>query len=273
MKHLSILLVLPLFLFAFTQDMAQYRKIKNDAFQKGEHIEYHVHYGLITIGEAEIDVSKKNYLVNDRICYKIDVVGRTTNLVGMVSKVEDVWRSYLDTAALMPHRFYRNIKEGNYRRKELTSFDQIQKKAVLKFEEFSATEADKKKTGTKNFDVPQYVQDMVSGYYYLRTLDFDNMKPNQRVNIPGVLEDQLYNMDIIYIGKETIKTKFGSMVAHKMQPIMPKTDLFRGENPISFWVSDDLNRVPVLVEAEMFLGKIAIELKAHKNLKHKLKVK
>lgn len=249
MKKLLIPFTVFLFLSAFAQTDS-YRTIKNESFKKGEHIEYLVHYGLINAGTATVDVDEKFYLLNNRYCYKIDVVGKTSGAAGILAKVNDNWRTYLDTTSFIPHRSFRNIEEGVYRRQELTDFNPLTNTATMKFEEGDPKDANRKK-GKKTFQVPQYVQDIVSGYYFLRTIDFDKLKENEIISVPGMLEDQLYNLNIRYKGKETIRTKFGKMNVHKLIPIMPENQMFSGESSIRFWVSDDKNRIPIKIEADM----------------------
>ncbi|TAE65899.1 MAG: DUF3108 domain-containing protein [Bacteroidetes bacterium] len=270
----SLFFVFICLFFASFSGENNYRYIKNDIFGKNEHIEYVVSFGFLNAGVASVDVSNKHFLLNNRICYKIDVVGRTTGIGGGIVRVEDTWRSYLDTAAFVSHRSFRHIEEGSYRREELTDFDPVTKKGVMKYEEYGEKDpVNKRKKNKKSFTIPDNVQDMVSGYYYLRTLNFDKMKLDEVVTVSGMLEDKSYDLKIKYKGKDVIKTKFGKINAHKIVPIMPENQMFSGENSVRFWVSDDKNRVPVRVEADMFIGKIVVELKNYANLKHKFNFK
>ena len=255
--------------FGFRNEQ-KYRKLKNESFKKGEHIEYLVHYGPINAGSATIDVSPKVYLLNNRVCYRVEVVGKTIGAAGVVTRVNDLWRTYIDTTAFVTHRFYRKIEEGPFRRKEKTDFKPLTNSAVMNFVEYREKDApEKRKKGQKVFNIPDYAQDMISGYYYLRTIDFNKLKKGEIITVPGILEDEQYDLKIRYLGKETTKSKFGKINAHRLVPIMPENGLFSGESSIRFWVSDDLNRVPVRVEADMFIGKIVIEMKNYKNLRHK----
>lgn len=271
MKKLFITMAITAILFGFVSrdQKDKYRKIKNDCFKKGEHIEYLVHYGPINAGVAEVDVDPKHYLLNDRICYRVDVSGKTVGAAGVITKVNDVWRTYIDTSAFVPHRFYRDIEEGNYRRKEITDFNPLNNTALMKYVQYNVKSADKKKKGEKKVsNIPDYVQDMVSGYYYLRTINFDELKEDEVIVLKGILEDELYDFKIRYKGREETKTKFGKINAHRLVPIMPKNGLFSGESSIRFWVSDDRNRIPVRIEADLFIGKVVIEVKDYRNLRH-----
>ncbi len=271
-KNLSIFSLVVLLLSFTPTNPQKYRLIKNDFFKRGEHIEYLVHYGPLVAGTAVVDVHPKHYLLNNRYCYRVDIKGKTSGVGGALVTVNDEWRSYIDTASFFPHRFYRNIEEGDFRRKELTDFNPVSNTALMKFEQFSAKEKDasKKKKNTVKVNVPDYVQDIVSGYYYLRTIDFNTLSAGEIVTVPGILEDKLYNLKVRFLGKDIIRTKFGKINAFKLVPIMPENGLFSGESSVRFWVSDDKNRVPVRIEADMFIGKVVIEITNHRNLKHPL---
>lgn len=274
MRKLRQLFILGLVAFTFFNFTAskKYRFIKNTAFKTGEHIEYLVHYGPFNAGTAEIDLNKKVYLVNNRVCYRVDVKGTTMGMAGALVEVNDTWRTYIDTSAFISHRFYRNIEEGTYRRKELTNMNPLNQTAVMKYEQYS-TKDNNKKRETKTFKIPQFSQDMISGYYYIRTMDFSKMKAGDVITVPGLLEDYIYNLKIRYQGLTTIKTKYGKMKVHKLAPIMPENSLFKGEDSIRFFVTDDKNKVPVRVEADMFIGKVVCEIKNYRGLKHKLGAK
>lgn len=253
-----------------------YRTIKNNVFNPGEHIEYIAHYGPINAGSASVDVSKKLYYLNGRLCYRVDILGKSVGAFDAITRIRDTWRSYIDTSAFMSHRFYRHIEETDYRRDELTHIEPAKNRATMRYEQWKQKRngnKEKLEKGNKVVVVPRNAQDMISGYYYLRMLDFDAMKPDQIITIPGFLEDKTYNLQIRYKGKGVVKTKFGKIYAHKLVPIMPKNGLFSGEKSIRFWVSDDGNRVPVRIEADLFIGKVVVEIKNFSRLRHKFNFK
>lgn len=253
-----------------------YRIIKNDVFSPGEHIEYIAHYGPINAGSAAVDVSKKLYYLNGRLCYRVDIFGKSVGAFDAITRIRDTWRSYIDTSAFMSHRFYRHIEETDYRRDELTHIEPTKNRATMRYEQWKEKRnGDKSKLekGNKVVVMPRNAQDMISGYYYLRMLDFDSMKPDEVITIPGFLEDKVYNLQIRYKGRDVVKTKFGKIHAHKLVPIMPKNGLFSGEKSIRFWVSDDGNKIPVRIEADMFIGKVVVEVKSFSRLRHKFNFK
>jgi len=243
-----------------------YTSVDYNSFTRGEKLDYKLSFGIFTIGRGEVIISDKNYRVNKRDCYKIDVYGRTSGMVDWVARVDDHWGAYVDSAALVPHIAYRNIKEGGYRKNEIVRFDHVND--VLE------TKTINKKTGEWKepiiYGAPNDVREMLSGFLYLRTMDFSNMKKGDIFTVSGFFEDMFYDLDVKYRGKEKLKTKAGKFRAIKLEPIMPKNDLFDGEDSILAWISDDENKVPLKIEAKMFIGHAGVELTGYENLKNKI---
>ena len=75
----------------------------------------------------------------------------------------------------------------------------------------------------------------------------------------------MYDFKVVYKGKETVKTKLGKFSAFKMTPMMPENKIFSGKNAITFWMSNDSNRVPLKIRAKMFVGAIEVEITEYKN--------
>ena len=41
---------------------------------------------------------------------------------------------------------------------------------------------------------------------------------------------------------------------------MPENKLFDGENSIKVWLSDDINKVPLKIRANMFVGAVEVDI-------------
>jgi len=256
MRTLTYLACLLLLLSFDSPPRHQFRHIKNTSFKSGEYIKYKAHYGFINAAEGEMLIDDEVHQINGRPSYKIDVYGRSIGMFDLFLRIRDNWGTYLDTSAIFSNRFYRKIEEGKYRKHEIVDFDQYKNKA-------SVVTYDKHKKAWKPaeyFDVPNNVQDMVSGYYYLRTVNFDTLKPGDIINVKAFFDDENYDFKIRYVRKESIKTKLGEIRSIMLSPIMPENSLFDGENSIKVWISNDRNKVPLKIKAEMFVGAVEIEI-------------
>jgi hypothetical protein len=110
----------------------------------------------------------------------------------------------------------------------------------------------------------------VSGFYYLRTLHFDRMKVGEVIKMPAFLDGENFMLDVIFKGRETVETKAGTVRTFKLVPRMPNNKMFRGENSISVYFSDDRNKIPVLFQAEMFVGTVKVDMVKYQGLKSRL---
>jgi len=269
MKRLVPGIVLIIVLSAFVSDRNDiYKQVRNDSFTRGEVLEFKMTYGIFTVGKGSASIHPNYFKLNNRDCFKVDVHGRTVGLVDWVADVNDHWGAYIDTVALVPHQFYRRIREGKYKKDEWTNFDHANQKIEVKTLD--------NKTGKLKepvyYDAPAQVRDMIGGFLYLRTLDLSRTQKGDTIEIKGFFEDTFYSLKVLYYGKETIKTKAGKFRAIKLVPVMPKNSVFDGENSITAWFSDDKNRIPIKINAEMFIGSAGVELTGYKGLRNPVNI-
>ncbi|MVN76751.1 DUF3108 domain-containing protein [Hymenobacter sp. HMF4947] len=266
---LRLRLLLPLLFFfctASTQSLGVAEPVRlwaNPSFKAGETIRYKVHYGVINAAEAVVETSGSLERVADRPCYKATVSGHTTGSFDFFLHVRDQWRAYIDTASILPLRSTRDIEEGSYRKKEVVEFDQAH-------DIVNVLQTQHKEPIHYTFKVPNNVQELVSGFYYLRTLNYEHMKPGDIIRVGGFFDESSFNMDVIFKGREVVQTKAGVIHVLKLVPKMPTNKIFRGEESIKVYLSDDRNKIPVLFQAEMFVGAIKIDMYKYDGLKSRL---
>ena len=169
----------------------------------------------------------------------------------MFYQVEERFESFFDEKAIIPWYFSRRTKEKNYQKVENVSFRHQERIAV---------------STAKVSSIPENVQDIISAFYYARTIDLTGVKPGKEYPVPFLLDDSIYNSKIRFLGKETIKTKLGKFECLKIKPMVATGYVFDGPYPVTIWVSDDMNRIPVLVESELSVGSVRIELSSYTGL-------
>jgi hypothetical protein len=231
-----------------------------DFMAKGEKLEFRVHYGFLSAGEATVQVHPESYIINNKVCYKATCFGKSVGAFDLITRIRDTWGTYMDTSTLLPQRSYRDITEGKYKLKE----------GVYFYHDKGVADAERDHNGVtkKTYTVPYGVQDIISGFYFLRKFDYNKMKVNDTIKINAFFEDKLYDFKIKYVGKTKIDTKFGDIQVIKLVPIMPDNQLFNGENSISVFLSDDKNKIPVRMQAEMFVGSVKVDLVKYSGLKN-----
>jgi hypothetical protein len=254
-----ILIASIFFLLGFrTSTDADFCGIVNTTFASGETINFHVYYSVIGIpfdaGNASFTVGKSK--LNGKDVYHIVGIGNSNTRYDWIFKVRDRYESYIDTQSLRPYRFIRNVDEGGYKKFENVSFDHEKNKAVSE-------------KGT--FSVPPCVQDVLSSIYYARNINFAQYKPGDKIPFYLFIDDEVFSIYIRYIGKETIKTKYGKFNAIKFKPLLIKGTIFEGGEKMTVWVSDDANHVPLRIESPITVGSVKVDMTSYRNLRHPMK--
>ncbi len=259
---LSLLIAGCLFSFGLRSD--EYRYVPNDSFSTSEILTYRVHYGVINAAEAAMVVSDQYYFINKRPCYKIDIYGKTTGLFDLAVRIRDNWGAYIDTASIIPHKAYRYIEEGKYRKNEVVKFDHQRDEATI----LNMDRENKNLKNKKKHKVPENILDMVGGYYFLRTLDYSQQKPGDIMNLQGFFDGKVYDLQLRFLGREEVKTRLGTFRSIVIAPMLPDNDFFAKGNPVKVWISDDQNKVPLKIKAELSVGALEIDIKDMKNLRN-----
>lgn len=232
---------------------------RDESFLRGEKIKYKVHYGFVNAGEAIMTIDDNYEKINGATCYQILVEGNSIGMFDFFLPIRDQWGTYIDTTNIIPHKFFMKIAEGKYRKHEIIEFDQNEHKADVK----KYHTKDHYWRPIESHDIPEKVQDIVSGYYYLRTLNFKTMKEGEIISMNVFFEDEVFDFNIRYVGIDKVKTKLGTYEAIVLSPIMPENSLFDGENSIRVWLTNDSKKIPLKVKANMFVGAVEIDIQEY----------
>ena len=233
------------------------------SFGSGEWFRFDMSYsGFLKAGEATISVN--NGIYRNKPVYHVVGKGWTTGAIKWFFKVEDRYESYFDKENIRPYKFVRNINEGGHTKNIEIDFDQVNHKAYV-----NNIKRDQKKV----LDTKPNVQDMISTFYYLRdNLDITNLYVGKEVHVDMFFDDENYGFKLKYLGRETISTRFGNINALKFRPYVMAGRVFKEEESLTLWVSDDLNKVPLRIQADLAVGSLRADLNAFKGLKHPFKI-
>ncbi len=248
---------------------AQFRQIENQAFEKGEKLVYKVYYnslltGNVTAGECIFEIQKNSRVIAQRNTMHVICNGYTKGLFNLFFKVKDRYETFLDEEAMMPWLFIRRINEGGYIKKQDVSFNHYNNTMLFK---------NVKRNRSNVSSMPQYTQDILSAIYYFRTFDFTQAKEGDAFPVIFTLDDTVYTTNVFYMGKEQIETSIGTVNCFKLKPMLLTGNIFKDPFPMMLWISDDANKIPVLVESEILVGSVKAELIQYSGLKNPMTAK
>src|SRR5690606_12137324 len=257
MKKLLVLLTFVL--------VAGFTTRRESAFTTGEYFKFRIHYGVITAGYATLEV--KDATVNNKKVYHAVGKGWTTGMSRFFFKVEDLYESYFDKETGKPYEFIRKIDEGGYTRDQ---------QGFVNHSTDKVTVIDHKKKKERVYDVSKAgeLQDVVSMFYYLRSHpSIDKMKVGEAITVDMFFDDEVIKFRLKYMGNEDVKSKYGVIPCKIFRPLVQSGRVFKEEESLTVWISDDANKIPVRLKASLAIGSIKADLDGFKGLKHPFKVK
>lgn len=238
---------------------------KNTTFNIGERVSYYAYYnwGMIWLdaGHVSFDVKQKSY--NDRKVIHFDAKGRTYRQYDFFFKVRDHFQAYVDKETLKPLWFERKTYEGGYSVHNMYRYNQKQGKvytqAINSKEPFEAD----------TFDIDNCTFDVLTSIYSARNIDYDQYEVNEKIPIKMIVDNEIFDLYIRYKGRETIELKTGRVFRTlKFSPLLVEGTIFKGGERMTVWVTDDKNRLPVLIEAKILIGSVKAVLKQTGNLRY-----
>jgi hypothetical protein len=227
------------------------------SFKRGEFLKFKIQYGLLNAGFATVEL-KANNKKNDSLIHSV-AKGWSTGMLKFFFPVEDLYESYFTEIDLKPKYFIRKINEGGYTQDKELHFD---------FDSHQAKEINHKKNTEKSFFIQNNVQDMISSFYYMRSIDFTTLKETDSIDINMFFDGKMNPIKLIILGRETIKTDFGKIKTIKLRPLVLKGRVFKDEENVTLWISDDYNKIPLKIKASLLVGAAKAELIEYNGLVH-----
>jgi hypothetical protein len=253
-----IILLLTVFVLSNSFDT-----VEIDSYAIGEFFKLRIHYGLINAGYATLEV--KDAKINGKKMHHVIGKGYTTGLSKMMFKVVDNYESYFNKETNKPYVFIRNINEGGYTKNQQGYFNQNNNTVLVK---------DYKNKTEKTFNVPENIQDIVSSFYYLRNHPkIDKLALGESITIDMFFDDETTKFKLKFVGKENINSKFGKINCMVFKPLVQAGRVFKEEESLTVWVSDDDNKIPIRVKANLAVGSIKADIDQYKGLKHPINFK
>jgi hypothetical protein len=253
-KHIYFLCVL---ILNFTGINAQQKK----SFTTGEFLKYQVHYGFIRGGEAILSVREGTY--EGKSVNSLYLNGKSVGLASSLYLVDDTYESFTNKETNWPYKSIRNIHENHYKHYSTQEFDHWSRK--------DSSICNSSITG--KVVVVKGCQDILSSFYYLRTLMLDKKPALDELFIVNTyFTDEKYPLVIRFKGFEKINTKFGTIDCMKFMPEVLTGRVFKSKDDMAIWFSNDSNFIPIRIKFDIFIGSVYCDLIEYSGILNPLKL-
>ena len=214
-------------------------------FGPGERMVFNIGYGMIRAGEGILEVLGTTEY-KGHTCYHIQSKANSNRFFSSIYKVRDKIISYIDVETLYSRYFHKRLREGDYKKTVEVDFDHLAKEAHY--------------SNGESYPITTGVQDVLSAFFYVRNLD---LTPGNTYRVPAHTSRKTYELEVIIHGKETIKVEAGTFDCFVVEPVLVGEGLFKHEGKLTMYITDDANRVPVMIKTKIPVGSIDVELKEY----------
>ncbi len=233
------------------------------AFKPGEWLKFRIHYGILNASYATMHLTSNTF--KGVPVYHVVGKGRTTGFASIFFKVDDTYESYFGQEHGKPYKFIRKIDEGGYTKDMEIEFDYEKDKAVL---------IDNKNGTEQDFVIHDEIQDLISASYFLRSnYNMEEFEIGDSINLDMLFDDDgVFKFQLKYLGKEILRTKFGKVECLKFRPLVQSGRVFKEKESLTRWVSNDWNKIPIRIKADLAVGSLKADLEAYNGLKNQFKI-
>lgn len=236
--------------------ITQFRTQSNNAYSYSERLSFDVSYGFITAAEAFMTVAPAPFMYNGRETYQISLDVNSRPSFDGIYKVRDTYKSFIDAQGIFPWRFEQHIRESNYQRDFEATFIQESSKVYTKVNYIE----------DRNYKTTlQYVQDLISAFYYARTLDWKNKNQGDVVKVDYFYDDNFFPLEIRFEGREDVDVSAGSFHTFILRPML-KEGFTSKTSDIYVYLTDDDRKIPVKVKLKIVIGSLVAELTDYKGV-------
>ena len=222
-----------------------------------ERMEYLLRYGFIHGGEVVMQTKDTVFQSKKAIHHHMRI--QTIGIADKLYKVDDVYESIVDAKTRLPLKTVRNVKERKYRYyNEITYNTDTDSMVSLRSGKMVA---------------PDNMVDILGLYFYMRKPGFlGQLKRNGSIEMPVGHDEDVFNMRVNYLGKETVQTILGKKECLVVAPIVKKGKVLERDDGLKFYITDDHHHLPVFMQFEMKIGSVKCELRDYQ-VKGKLQKK
>lgn len=237
---------------------------KDPDYRDGEYIKYEVAYnwGLIWVDAGEVYFKTDTIFKENKKYYHFESYGQSYPFYDWFYKVRDRYESCVCANNFLPQYFHRSTSEGGYKVDNTYSYSPDGKNVLMKLQN------SRKEMREDTLNLDKCALDVLSAIYFTRNLDFKTLNKDSTYPLNFIIDGELFNIKIRFLGREIIKNRDDKRYACiRFSAQLVAGTIFKEDEELYVWVSDDENKIPILVEARVLVGSVKAYLTKFRNLK------
>lgn len=221
-------------------------------FTAGEKCTYAIKYEFVVGGEATLEIHE-GPLINCRRTFQITSMAKSNSFVDSFFTVRDFNSTVVDRDVLNSYSFHQNLHEGGYKVIRTTTHDYVTGK-------FTYVREKNGNKSVKDGDLPGPIFDILSAFYYTRTLP---LELGQEYQIRVFSDGDSYDLKVkVHPKFEDITVEAGRFECIKIEPKVIGDAIFKArDGQMYIWLTSDDRRLPVLIRSKVAIGSFDAELR------------
>jgi len=213
-----------------------------EAIRPGERLVFSVRYGPIRAGTATIAVDGTEVVEGDT-CFHYVTTAESNDFFSTFFQVRDRVESFASMRDLLPRRFEKHLREGDYQRDEVVRFDQRNHLAIY--------------DDGRIVEILPETHDVLSAFFEARTRA---LRPGDVIYLECHADGRNYPLKTHVYRRERVSVPAGAFDCLVVEPMLRTPGLFRHQGSLTLWLTDDARRIPVQMKSKLPIGSIAVVL-------------
>jgi hypothetical protein len=208
-------------------------------FPAGERLNYGAYFGPLRAGYSVMEIKEGE--LEGEPAYVIECVQKTEKAFSVIYRIDDYYKSLVDTNSFSTLSYTKNINEGKY-----------SNNLTLEFTGDSVFYTD----GRRTEKIPA-AKDIFAALYWMRCQTF---YPGDTLKVPFHSSGKNQEMIVPISDLQWTTVPMGKFRTFLLTPQVKDEKIFGSEEPIKIWVSVDPQHLPVKIESKLKVGKISFQL-------------
>ncbi|MDE6755931.1 MAG: DUF3108 domain-containing protein [Muribaculaceae bacterium] len=222
----------------------------------GESIDYRVMYkwGLVNKQAGTVNLSTRRA---DASSIKARLTARSEKWADAFYAVRDTLLGQMNIATMEPSYYEKITHEGGEYKRDLINYTRKGNHVTATCRRWKQKSKKDKLTASElQLEADGLTLDMLSSFYYMRSLDYAGMKPGDKKELTVFSGKRKEKLTITYHGLENVNIDKTEYPAYKISFSFTAEGGKKSSDDMEAWISTDSGHIPLKLEGKLPVGKV-----------------
>lgn len=196
-------------------------------------------------------------LTRDSLHYYPTLTARSAPWADRIFRVRDTLIGRMDIDGLVPRRYEKIANEGDERKHDVVVYDYtrpglVHAACTRRVEKNGRLHIDEQ----REMDAETTAVDMLTSFYYMRSLPFADWRPGQQTSVAIFSGKQKETLTLRYAGIETVDVDGSPVSAYHITFLFTSKGGTKTSDDMDAWISTDNRRIPLRLTGKLPVGRV-----------------